>query len=179
MRQPKKNYLLVVAIGERDERHHLNLAQFAGHMGCTIEQSHIAVLGQGYTANFLLSGNWGAIAKFEAALPHFQQKHALKILTQRTEQTDHSQTAMHYYAQIIAYQNPEHIEHVMGFFLEQEISILELSSLNYTSQHTQSHLFSMTLTVQVPEDHSLSDLREQFMIFCDELNIDGILEAEN
>ena len=37
-------------------------------------------------------------------------------------------------------------------------------------------MFSVQATVSIPADVSIAQLREEFLQFCDHMNIDGILE---
>jgi len=78
----------------------------------------------------------------------------------------------------IAQDQPTHIENVTAFFAERGLIILDLYSTSYTAQSTGTEMLTLNLTIQVPADDSIAELREEFMIFCDELNLDAILEAE-
>ncbi|MEJ2397928.1 MAG: glycine cleavage system protein R, partial [Gammaproteobacteria bacterium] len=42
--------------------------------------------------------------------------------------------------------------------------------------HTGSPMFTLSMTVEIPAATHISSLREQFMEFCDQLNLDAIME---
>ena len=50
----------------------------------------------------------------------------------------------------------------------------------YTSSHRAAHtgspMFTLSMTVEIPAATHISTLREQFMEFCDQLNLDAIME---
>lgn len=178
MRQTKKTYLVVTAMGSLESGLCQELTELATTLGCQIEQGHMALLGEQHTAALLLSGNWGAIAKFETALPNFQQKQGIKLQYQRTEVNKPEEPVLHYFVQAIAADNHEHTKNIINFFTELEITIIDLYSQSYIAQNTGTAMWTLNLTVEVPADDSISELRDQFMIFCDEQNIDALLEAE-
>jgi glycine cleavage system transcriptional repressor len=39
-------------------------------------------------------------------------------------------------------------------------------------------MFSLTMSVNIPAATQISDLRERFILFCDDLNLDAIIEPE-
>jgi glycine cleavage system transcriptional repressor len=63
-----------------------------------------------------------------------------------------------------------------GFFAARGIDIGELSTRNYSAAHTGAQMFSVYMVVNVPARIHVGALREEFMDFCDEMNLDAILE---
>lgn len=174
--QTKASYLVISTLGSKQVAH--LLIHLATDMGCQVEESHLALLGQEYSLTALLSGNWGAIAKLETALPHFKQKYAIDLFVHRTELAVFEHEVLNYLVQVVSHYRPELLEQVTQFFVDRKLPITELYSTNYLAHTTHTRMLSINLTVQIPIDDSIAELREQFMIFCDDLNIDGILEAE-
>ncbi|HCP04400.1 MAG TPA: glycine cleavage system protein R, partial [Pseudomonas sp.] len=62
------------------------------------------------------------------------------------------------------------------FFQHLNIDIEELHSFTYLAQHTGTAMLNLTLTIAIPVQTQLSWLREQFLDFCDELNLDAVIE---
>jgi len=68
------------------------------------------------------------------------------------------------------------VSNLSGFFSSRGIDISELSTRSYAAAHTGAPMFSVQMIVNVPSRIHLSALREEFMDFCDNLNLDAILE---
>ena len=56
------------------------------------------------------------------------------------------------------------------------VDIAELSTRSYAAAHTGAPMFSVQLIVNVPSRLHIGVLREEFMDFCDHLNLDAIFE---
>ena len=54
--------------------------------------------------------------------------------------------------------------------------IAELSTRSYAAAHTGAPMFSVQMIVNVPSRLHIGVLREEFMDFCDHLNLDAIFE---
>jgi glycine cleavage system transcriptional repressor len=63
-----------------------------------------------------------------------------------------------------------------GFFAQRAVDIAELSTRSYAAAHTGAPMFSVQMIVNVPSRLHIGVLREEFMDFCDHLNLDAIFE---
>src|SRR2546429_4155173 len=63
-----------------------------------------------------------------------------------------------------------------GFFATRGIDIAEVSTRSYPAAHTGAPMFAVQMIVNVPSRIHVAHLREEFMEFCDTLNLDAILE---
>jgi glycine cleavage system transcriptional repressor len=63
-----------------------------------------------------------------------------------------------------------------GFFSKRGIDISEVSTRSYAAAHTGAPLFGVQMIVNVPGKYQVSQLREEFMDYCDSMNLDAILE---
>jgi len=63
-----------------------------------------------------------------------------------------------------------------GFFASRGIDIGEVSTRSYPAAHTGAPMFAVQMIVNVPSRIHVAHLREEFMEFCDSLNLDAILE---
>ncbi|MGD8964940.1 MAG: glycine cleavage system protein R, partial [Gammaproteobacteria bacterium] len=57
-----------------------------------------------------------------------------------------------------------------------EIDIAELNTRSYAAAHTGAPMFSVQMTINVPGELQIAALRDEFMDFCDQLNLDAIME---
>jgi glycine cleavage system transcriptional repressor len=51
-----------------------------------------------------------------------------------------------------------------------------VSTRSYAATHTGAPMFSVQMAVNIPATVHISGLREEFMDFCDQLNVDAIME---
>jgi glycine cleavage system transcriptional repressor len=63
-----------------------------------------------------------------------------------------------------------------GFFASREIEIADLNTRQYNAAHTGAIMFSVQMTINIPASVHLATLREEFHVFCDEQNLDAIIE---
>jgi glycine cleavage system transcriptional repressor len=51
-----------------------------------------------------------------------------------------------------------------------------MATSSYAAAHTGTPMFSVHLTVDIPASQQISALRDEFMDFCDQLNLDAVME---
>jgi glycine cleavage system transcriptional repressor len=68
------------------------------------------------------------------------------------------------------------VESITSFLFDRDISIEEISGSSYQAAYIQSAVFSTKFIILIPSQLPLLTLREEFLDFCDQLNIDAILE---
>jgi glycine cleavage system transcriptional repressor len=68
------------------------------------------------------------------------------------------------------------LTNLVSFLQAHDITILEISSSLYPAHHVDSTLFSSKLLIAIPQEQALISFREEFLDYCDQLNIDAILE---
>ena len=68
------------------------------------------------------------------------------------------------------------VSSLSGFFSSRSIDIAEVSTRSYPAAHTGAPMFSVQMIVNVPSRLHIGVLREEFMDFCDHLNLDAIFE---
>ena len=57
-------------------------------------------------------------------------------------------------------------------------NLIEMETKTYPAAHTGTPMFSLEMTISVPADSSVKTLRDEFIIFCDDLNLDANLESK-
>jgi glycine cleavage system transcriptional repressor len=81
-----------------------------------------------------------------------------------------------YVVDVVALDNPGIVHHLANFFSQRNINIEELTTTSYAAPHTGTPMFAVNLEVGVPADIQISELRDDFMNFCDTMNLDAVLE---
>jgi glycine cleavage system transcriptional repressor len=63
-----------------------------------------------------------------------------------------------------------------GFLAARHIEIAEVASRAYAASQTGAAMFAVQMMINVPAKQPVSQLREDFMEYCDSQNLDAILE---
>lgn len=152
------------------------LAKVIGDSACTILDSRMTVLGGEFAWILLISGNWSNVAKLEGSLPDLQTKLGLTLTSRRTELRPSQTSALPYIVEVITIEQPGIVYRLAEFFSSRNISTEDLYTSCYATVHSSTPLFSINMTLNIPVAVHIAGLREQFMDFCDELNLDGVIE---
>ena len=170
-----ESYLVVSALGKDRPGLVEALSQSIVECGCNINDSRMAVMGEEFAIIMLLSGNWNAIAKFETAVPRFEEKLELAIQLKRTDTRPATDKVIPYGVEVVALDHPGIVHDIAGFFFQREINIEDLYTSTYRAPHTGALMFSLHMTVGIPSDIAIAAIRGEFMDFCDDRNLDAML----
>ena len=170
------NFLVITAVGSDRPGIVNDLTKAVAECGCNIEDSRMTILGGEFAIIMLLSGNWNAVAKLEGLLPKLEQSLQLVISTKRTEPRTPRPNMLSYHVEALSIDHPGIVYRAAQFFSSRNINIESLNTQSYAAAHTGTPMFSLSMTVNIPGDISIAALREQFFDFCDELNLDGVIE---
>ncbi len=172
----QKNLLVISALGEDRAGIVNELAKLVSDTGCNIDDSRMTVLGRDFAVILLVNGRWNELAKLEAALPSLQRRLGLVINAKRTHPARREGNLLPYSVEVVASDHPGIVHQLANFFSTREINIRDLATTTYAAAHTGTPMFSVQITVDVPATMHIARLREDFMDFCDQLNLDAIIE---
>ena len=170
------NFLVISALGEDRPGLVSELSDIILNAGCNIEDSRMSILGGEFAIIMMVSGAWNNIAKLEDQLPIIQDNLGLVITSRRTDHRKLTQEEIPYNVEVVALDHPGIVHKITGFFSQRQINIHDLYTTSHRAAHTGSPMFALSMTVEIPAATHISTLREQFMEFCDELNLDAIME---
>jgi len=170
------NYLVISAVGE-DQPGIVNaLAEKVLESGCNIIDSRMTVLGGEFAILMMVAGSWNTVAKLESALPALEKQLKLTIIAKQTALRDKSAQKIPYMIEVVSMDHPGIVNNIAEFFSSRNINIEDLSTGSYSAAHTGTVMFTMHMVISIPADAHLGNLREQFTEFCDNLNLDAIME---
>lgn len=175
--QPNKTqHLVISALGE-DRPGIVNaLTRQVSDLGGNIVDSRMTRLGGEFAVLMMVAGSWDTIAKVEAALPGLQKELDLTLISRRTGEREPEPAGLPYTVEVFALDHPGIVHQLAGFFSSRGINIQDLYTDSHPAAHTGSPVFTASLTIHVPEGVHISRLREEFLDFCDSLNLDAVLE---
>ncbi len=169
-------HLVITAVGQDRPGIVNDLSRAILDAGCNIEDSRMTVLGGEFALIVLLSGSWSAVAKLESQVPVLAKKLDLVVTAKYTETRPPRSDRVPYQVDVVSIDQPGIVHDIADFFAGREINIEELSSWTYPAAHTGTPMFSLSMTISIPAKMHIGQLRDDFMKFCDELNLDAVLE---
>lgn len=171
-------YLSVVALGPSQTAFLEEIIRLTAQHNCYIANSHFVRQGAHYSFNVLLSGSWSSIAKMEASLLGLGQKLSINIHLQRVDIINSPVAAVPYVIYIATLNDPNAIHYLIQFFNQEEVIIHEIFTETYLARQTQASMLSITMRIHIPTNLSVADFRERFMLYCDDVNLDAMMEPE-
>lgn len=171
-----KNYLVISALG--DDRPGIvdQLSKAILDIGCNIADSRMTVLGGEFAILLMVEGNWNTLGKLEEAISGLQQKLELTIIARRTEERQRKAPCLPYIVQVVSLDHPGIVHQLANFFSSRRINIEDMVTASYPAAHTGTIMFSVQMTVGIPAELHIASLRDEFMEFCDRINLDAIIE---
>lgn len=171
-------YLALAAIVQDQATIVNEIIQLTAKHQCNIEECRTTTLGSDIGIVMLVAGNWSSIAKLESALAALDDKYEIGMQIKRSEAFTYPANLMPYLIQVVALDVPGLLYDIANFFNAQSIYINDMQSHPFKASYTDSPMTTISMSLSIPIDINISDLRERFMMLCDELNIDGIMEPE-
>jgi glycine cleavage system transcriptional repressor len=171
-----KQHLAVSAIGaDRTGMVH-DLTRVITDCGGNIAESRMASLGAEFAMLLLVNGNWHALARIESELKRLAESGALTVHLRRTEARAPRKDMLPYSVDIVSLDQTGIVAGLSGFFATRNIDINEVATRSYAAAHTGAPMFAVQMIINVPSKLHVSQLREEFMDYCDSMNLDAILE---
>ena len=101
---------------------------------------------------------------------------SLRIVHYRTGPKPLQSNLIPYIVEVVAADKPGILFQLADFFDRQGITIESLHCSRYRAMQTGADMFSAQLTIGVPADMHIAALRDDFLEFCDHLNLDAIMD---
>lgn len=171
-----KQHLAVSAIGTDRTGIVHELSRVITDSGGSISESRMASMGSEFAMVLLVSGNWHSLAKLETELRKFADSAGLTLHLKRTEPRSSRGDLLPYSIDVVCLDQTGIVSGLAGFCASRGIDIAEVSTRTYPAAHTGAQMFAVQMIVNVPSRLHLAHLREEFMEFCDSLNLDAIME---
>ncbi len=169
--------LTILALSDNGATLVSNLTQIINNCKCSIRHSRMLRMDETFAAMATVTGNWSTLARLEVQLQRLAKDDQTDIMLHRTTTQENLQyEAIPYTVEAITLDQPGVLYHLTHFFLSHSATIEELSSRNYPAPHTGADMCTVNMTVGIPANTHIAGLRDDFADFCDQLNLDAILE---
>ena len=173
-----QQYLGVMMLGNDNSEILKTVAHLIASHNCRLVNCHIILQGGNYQFNFLLEGSWSALAKIEPKLAALEHKYELKVFFKRIEFHPSDKPSLPYVLYIVSAEDPQVFDQLMRFLSHQPVVITEIFTESYKTRQTHTPMLTITVKIRLSAEVSISDWRERFMLFCDDMNFDAIMEPE-
>ena len=173
---PNENHLLINAYTTHPESPLLSVTRRIADSGCNLVDARLSTVGRDVSVTALAIGSWDAVAKLEAMLTRLEREESLKLVWYRTGAKVVQSNLLPYIVEVVAADKPGILFQLADFFDRQGITIENLQSTRYRAMQTGAEMFSAQVTVGVPANMHIAALRDDFLEFCDHLNLDAIMD---
>ena len=173
---PNENHLIINAYTTHPQSPLLPVSRRIADSGCNLVDARLSTVGRDVSVTALALGSWDAVAKLEAMLARLDREEGMKLVWYRTGPKAMQSNLLPYIVEVIAADKPGILFQLADFFDRQGITIESLHSSRYQAMQTGADMFSAQITIGVPADMHIAALRDDFLEFCDHLNLDAIMD---
>ena len=154
----------------------LGLARRIADAGCNLADARVATIAADTSLTLLAPGSWDAVAKLESALGKVAREEDLHLVHYRTDNRGQASRLLPYLVEVISADRPGILVRIIDFFDHHAIAVEQLNSMRYQAMQTGAPMFQAQITVGIPADTHIAALRDDFLEFCDGLNLDAIMD---
>ncbi|HEX5756939.1 MAG TPA: glycine cleavage system protein R [Arenimonas sp.] len=171
-----ENHLLISAFTTHPQSPLLSVTRRIAESGCNLADARLSTVGRDVSVLALAMGSWDAIAKLESMLTRLEREDGLRLHWYRTGAKPMQSNLLPYIVEVVAADKPGILFQLADFFDRQGITIENLHSSRYRAMQTGADMFSAQITIGIPADMHIAGLRDDFLEFCDPLNLDAIMD---
>jgi glycine cleavage system transcriptional repressor len=171
-----ENYLLINAFATHPDSPLLAVSRRITDSGCNLVDARLATVGRDVSVLALALGSWDAVAKLESGLARLEREDGIRLVWYRTGAKNLQSNLLPYIVEVVAADKPGILFQLADFFDRQGISIESLHSSRYRAMQTGADMFSAQITIGIPASMHIAALRDDFLEFCDHLNLDAIMD---
>ena len=173
---PNENHLLINAYTTHPESPLLPVTRRIADSGCNLVDARLSTVGRDVSVTALATGSWDSVAKLEAMLTRLEREESMKLVWYRTGAKVVQSNLLPYIVEVVAADKPGILFQLADFFDRQGITIENLQSTRYRAMQTGAEMFSAQVTIGIPANMHIAALRDDFLEFCDHLNLDAIMD---
>lgn len=176
---PVMNKNLVISALGNDKPGIVNeLSKAILDLGGNIAESRMTVLGGEFAMMLLVTGTEDCIENIISGLDETGKKLNLTLIAKETRPADLNSKRLPYHITVVSMDHPGIVHDISDFLSSRDLNIEEVETKTYPAAHTGTPMFSLDMIISIPADSSVRNLREEFITFCDDLNLDASLESK-
>jgi glycine cleavage system transcriptional repressor len=170
--------LAITALGNLSTDFIAELLSVTRDCKCSIVEIRTSCLSKSRAAYLLVQGNWNQIAKLEKQLEHLHKHLAVQIHSLRTDQEEpvKEKSGLPYVLETFSIDKDSVIESIGTFLFDRGVEVEEIVGSRYLAAYSQTLAFSIRFILLIPAQLPLMSFREDLLDYCDQLNLDALLE---
>jgi len=168
--------LTITTFGKKELQRVAHITQAIADCDCAVLESRMASLANDAVFSLLVEGNWNHIARLENMLEQIASELEIKAFCSRSETSNSADNKLPYSAEVFGLRDNSLLSDLAAFFIANSIGIREMTTSCHPAHHTETPLFTAHFILELPSNIRLITLREDFLDFCDNSNLDAILE---
>lgn len=146
--------------------------------GGNITESRMMVLSGEFAIMLLVTGNQDNIATINSELKEIGKASGLILIAKETPSKDTNKKSLPYKLTVVSMDHPGIVHDISDFLSSRNLNIEEIETKTYPAAHTGTPMFSLDMIISIPADSSVRSLRDEFITFCDDLNLDATMESK-
>lgn len=173
--------LNICALGEYQPEYLKEITQLFAQHACEITYSRIITHRNITQLHFLISARWSVLAKLDTKLKALSQKFSYEILLKHTQlsplenKTD-TQLFLPYSLYVYGLLNTEGLSQLIRFLYSKNVRVTEISVDTQRSYKNPTRTTTFHIKIELSSETAIAQWRENFMLFCDDLNLDAVME---
>ncbi len=171
-------HLVISALGNDQPGIVNELSKAILNQGGNITESRMTVLGGEFAMMLLVTGSPECIDNIISRLDKTGEKLNLTIIAKETQPQTSESKRLPYQITVVSMDHPGIVHDISDFLSSRRLNIEEIETKTYPAAHTGTPMFSLDMTISIPADSSVRSLRDEFITFCDDLNLDASLESK-
>ena len=168
--------LALTFLGQQQPNLVIRLLEIVVDSSCTVRECHSDVMENISAGHIMASGDWHEIARLENTLKQLESEAGLQINLSRAEDWKPSQSYLPYTIEVYTADRNGILQELTRFLQTQNILITQIKTCRNPASKVMVELFCINLGIAIPANVHIISLREEFLDFCDNANIDAILE---
>lgn len=171
----------ITVLGNRNDQIIIEILSAVSACQCSILELRTANLTRLVSAHMLVEGSWNRIAKLENLLETIKVRNEIELCLLRpadgeSELLSSNDEGVPYSLETISMEKQDLLYAISSFLTEHGIIIEEIAANRYQAMFFNNTVFSSKFILMVPAEVKILSFREEFLDFCDNLNIDAIFE---
>jgi len=148
------------------------------NQGGSISESRMTVLGGEFAMMLLVEGSQNCIDDIISKLEETGEKLNLTLIAKETQNPESDKKRLPYQVTVVSMDHPGIVHNISDFLSSRNLNIEEIETRTYPAAHTGTLMFALDMIISVPVDSSIRALRDEFLVFCDDLNLDASMESK-
>ena len=172
----KRMKLAFTFLAQRQPDLGTRLIQIVAESSCMVRECHSNIMDNLSAGYMMVVGDWHEIAKLENTLKQLEPESGLQISLSRVDDWELDQSHIPYTIEVYAPDRVGIMQELTQFLNTRNILVTQIRTNRNRANKIMADLFFVNLSIAIPAHTHIISLREEFLDFCDNANIDAIME---